>query len=99
MSSPPCSDETSTAHSALINAKLVVVEMVTANKKNKKASTKKLVKNKQFTHNFDASIENYVELMNGFLRTHHKDKYQATANHTFTFKIQVPLAKYERVAA
>jgi hypothetical protein len=96
MSSPSPSDVTPTSHSALINAKLVVVETVTANKRNKKAATKKTIKNKQFTHNFDISVENYVELLNGFLKTHHKDKYQATANHTFTFKIQVPPAKYER---
>jgi hypothetical protein len=90
---PPSSPD---SHSALINAKLVVVETVTANKRNKKASTKKTVKNKQFMHQFDASNENYVDLMNNFLKTHHKDKYHATVNHTFVFKIQVPPAKYER---
>ena len=89
---PPPSD----VHSALINAKLVVIETVAANKRNKKASTKKTIKNKQFTHQFDASVENYIKLMNNFLKKHHKDKYQATVNHTFTFKIQVPPAKYER---
>jgi hypothetical protein len=89
---PPPSD----VHSALIHAKLAVIETVAANKRNKKASTKKTVKNKQFTHQFDASAENYIELMNNFLKTHHKDKYQATVKHTFTFKIQVPPAKYER---
>jgi hypothetical protein len=86
---------TSAAHSALINSKLVIVESVAANKKNKKAATKKTVKNKQFTHKFDTSIENYVGFLNRFLKTHHRDKYQATADHTFTFKIQVPPAKYE----
>ena len=91
-SMPPPSD----VHSALINAKLVVIETVAANKRNKKASTKKTIKNKQFTHQFDASVENYIKLMNNFLKKHHKDKYQATVNHTFTFKIQVPPAKYER---
>jgi hypothetical protein len=94
MPSPSPDDPDPTVHSALINAKLVVVETVSANKKNKKALTKKVVKNKQYTHKFEDSIENYIELLNGFLKTHHKDKYQATVDHTFTFKIQVPPAKY-----
>ena len=66
---PPPSD----VHSALINAKLAVIETIAANKRNKKASTKKTVKNKQFTHQFDTSAENYIELMNNFLKMHHKD--------------------------
>jgi hypothetical protein len=92
--SPEPSD-TPLSHSALINAKLVTIETIAANKKNKKASTKKNIKNKQFTHKFDASVENYIELLNSFLKMHRKDKYQATINHTFVFKIQVPPAKYE----
>jgi hypothetical protein len=94
MSSPPPSDDMPVlVHSALINAKLVVVETVAANKKNKKASTKKVTKIKQFTHKFELSETNYVELLNAFLKIHHIEKYQATANHIFTFKIQVPPAK------
>jgi hypothetical protein len=84
-----------TAHSVSINSKLVVVESVAANKKNKKAATKKTFKNKQFIHKFSYSIENYIGFLNGFLKAHHKDKFEATANHTFTLKIQVPPAKYE----
>jgi hypothetical protein len=75
MSSPFLDNPDPTVHLALINAKLVVVETVPANKKNKKASTKKVVKNKQYTHKFENSIENYIKLLNGFLKTHHKDKY------------------------
>lgn len=98
MSSPSPSPEnldTSLSHSALINAKLVAIETVAANKKNKKASTKKTVKNKQFMHKFEASVENYIKLLNTFLKMHRKDNYQATVNHTFIFKIQVPPAKYK----
>ena len=98
MSSPSLSPEnldTSLSHSALINAKLVAIEMVAANKRNKKASTKKTVKNKQFTHKFEASVENYIKLLNTFLKMHHKDNYQATVNYTFVFKIQVPPTKYK----
>jgi hypothetical protein len=100
MSSPPSTpepslDDTSLSHSALVNAKLVAIETIAANKRNKKASTKKNIKNKQFTHQFDASVENYIGLLNTFLKMHRKDKYQATINHTFVFKIQVPPAKYE----
>jgi len=92
MSSPsPLNDSVSAAHSVLINAKLVVIETITANKNNKKASTKKNIKNKQFTHKFEVSKDNHVELLNAFLKTHHIQKYQATANHTFIFTIQVPL--------
>jgi len=93
MSSPPPLDDTSVIHSALINAKLVVIETVTANKKNKR---EKVIKNKQFTHKFELSEANYVELLNAFLKIHHIQKYQATTNHIFTFKIQVPPAKYRR---
>lgn len=53
MSSPSPSSDAPTPHSVLINAKLVVVETVTANKKSKKASMKKNIKNKQFTHTFE----------------------------------------------
>ena len=88
-----------TAHSVSINSKLVVVESVAANKKNKKAATKKTFKNKQFVHKFSYSVENYVGFLNGFLKAHHKDKFEATANHTFTLKIQVPPAKYEHCIA
>jgi hypothetical protein len=94
-SSPSPSPDASAVHSALITAKLVVLETVAATKKSKKASTKKTMKNKQFMHKFEVSEENYVELLNGFLKTHHIQKYQATAKHTFIFKIQVPPAKYE----
>ena len=80
-------DVTSTTHSALINAKLVVVKTIAANKRNKKALTKKTIKNKLFIHKFNTSIENYIELLNGFLKIHHKDKYQAAVDYTFTFKI------------
>ena len=86
MSSPSSMDVTSTTHSALINAKLVVVKTIAANKRNK-ALTKKTIKNKQFIHKFNTLIENYIELLNGFLKTHHKDKYQAAMDYTFTFKI------------
>ena len=96
MSSPSSVDVTLTTHSALINAKLVVIETIAANKRNKKALTKKTIKNKQFIHKFNTSIKNYIKLLNGFLKTHHKDKYQAAVNHTFTFKIQIPLIKYKR---
>ena len=68
------------------------MEFVAANKKNKKAATKKTFKNKQFIHKFSYSIENYIGFLNGFLKAHHKDKFEATANHTFTLKIQVPPA-------
>ena len=89
MSSPSPSPEnldTSLSHSALINAKLVAIETVAANKKNKKASTKKTVKNKQFTHKFEASVENYIELLNTFLKMHRKDNYQATSKSYFHFQ-------------
>jgi len=92
MSSPPPSNDTPVAYSALINAKIVVLETVTANKKNKKALMKKTMKNKQFMHKFEVLEANY---MNRFLKTHHIQKYHAATNHTFTFKIQVPLAKYK----
>ena len=97
MSSPsPSNDSVPAAHSALINSKLVIIETIAANKKDKKALTKKNIKNKQFTHKFEVSRDNHVELLNAFLKTHHIQKYQVTANHTFVFKIQVPPAKYDQ---
>lgn len=96
ISSPSTSNDAPTAHSVWINAKLVVVETVPTNKNNKKALTKKIIKNKQFTHQFKASKDNYVELLNTFLKTHHIQEYHAMASHTFIFKIQVPPAKYDQ---
>ena len=49
MSSPPPSDDTPVVHSAFINAKLIVIENVGANKKNKKALTKNVKKQAVYT--------------------------------------------------
>ena len=70
--------------------------LINTYRKNKKVSTKKVMKNKQFTQKFELSEMNYVELLNAFLKIHHIHKYQATATHIFTFKIQVPPMKYRR---
>ena len=60
-------DDTPVVHTAFIDTELVVIETVGANKKYK-VSTKKVLKNKQFTHKFELSEMNYVELLNSFLR-------------------------------
>ncbi|KAF8064884.1 hypothetical protein FPV67DRAFT_159076 [Lyophyllum atratum] len=93
MSSPPPPEVTPSVYSALINAKLVVLETVPASAKNKKPSTRKATKNKQFNYTFEATQENYVGFLNTFLKIHHVEKYQATPNHTFAFKIQIPPEK------
>ena len=61
----------------------------------KKKSTRKETKTKEFTHRFEATKNNYIQLLNTILEKHHiSDKFHATERRHYGCKIQVPPAKY-----
>ena len=61
---------------------------------NKKKSTKKDIKIKEFTHTFSATKANYLEFLTTFLTKHYiGNKLQVTDRRRYTCKIQVPPSK------
>ena len=58
---------------------------------NKKKTTKKDIKMKEFTHTFRATKSNYLEFLAAFLTKHHiGNKLQVTDRRRYTCKMQVP---------
>lgn len=61
---------------------------------NKKKTTKKDTKTKEFSHTFSATKTNYLEFLTTFLSKHHiSNKFQVTDRRRYTCKIQVPPSK------
>ena len=75
-----------------IIARLVVH---TTKQANKKKTTKKDTKTKEFTHTFSTTKSNYVEFLSTILTKHHiGNKLQVTDRGRYTCKMQVPPSKY-----
>lgn len=62
--------------------------------KKRTAAPKKVPKSKKFTYAFSPTEDNYVGLLNAFLKAHHLDtKYEATKRRVFSNKVHIPPAK------
>jgi hypothetical protein len=60
----------------------------------KKKSSWKETRTKEFTHCFEATKRNYIQLLNAILEKHHiGTKYHATERRHYGCKMQVPPAK------
>jgi hypothetical protein len=60
----------------------------------KKKSSRKETRTKEFTHCFEATKRNYIQLLNAILEKHHiGTKYHATERRHYGCKMQVPPAK------
>jgi len=61
---------------------------------NKKKTTKKDIKTKEFSHTFSATKSNYIEFLTTFLTKHHiGGKLQVTDRRRYPCKMQVPPSK------
>jgi len=87
----PEPDETS--FSAPIIARLIVHSTASGHG-NKKKTTKKDTKTKEFTHTFSATKANYLEFLTAILTKHYiSNKLQVTDRRRYTCKMQVPPSK------
>jgi hypothetical protein len=67
----------------------------TTKQANKKKTTKKDTKTKEFTHTFSATKSNYLEFLSTILTKHHiGNKLQVTDRRRYTCKMQVPPSMY-----
>ena len=58
---------------------------------NKKKTTKKDIKTKEFSHTFSVTKSNYLDFLTTFLTKHHiGNKLQVTDRRRYTCKMQVP---------
>ena len=91
-SSPAPEPEDSTFSAPIIAC--LTVHTKTSGTGNKKKTTKKDMKTKEFTHTFCATKSNYIELLNTILTKHHiGNKLQVTEHRHYSCKMQVPPAK------
>jgi hypothetical protein len=80
----------STSFTVPIIARLIV-HVASQGSKNKKKTTKKDMKTKEFTHIFCATKPNYLNLLTTILTKHHVGhKLQVTDRRRYTCKMQVP---------
>jgi hypothetical protein len=76
--------------SVLIIARLIV-HITAGSHGNKKKTTKRETKTKEFSHMFAATKSNYLELLSTILTKHHiGNRLQITDRRRYTFKMQVP---------
>ncbi|KAJ7114795.1 hypothetical protein C8R44DRAFT_629617 [Mycena epipterygia] len=87
------------AHTVKITAHLTFYTAVPGNtgpsgaRSKNKTKQKKETKAKEFSHNFESGLENYLQLLKTILAKHGEEKYNVTDRMTYGIKVQLPSVK------